>query len=124
MDEAEAERFAQGWISAWNGRDVEAVLALYDDEVVFTSPTTLAVIGRPTVKGKAELRDYWQRALAQHSTLKFSLERVLWDANARELAIVYTSEINGRSKRVAELFRFGAGALVVETEVFHGLVPT
>jgi len=34
--------FAKRWISAWNARDIEAVLADYSEDAVFTSPTAEA----------------------------------------------------------------------------------
>ncbi|HSH61969.1 MAG TPA: nuclear transport factor 2 family protein [Acidimicrobiales bacterium] len=38
----EPVEFADEWISAWNTRDVEAVLVHYADDVLFTSPTATA----------------------------------------------------------------------------------
>jgi ketosteroid isomerase-like protein len=34
----EAAGFAEEWSAAWNRRDVDAVLAHFHDDVVFTSP--------------------------------------------------------------------------------------
>jgi ketosteroid isomerase-like protein len=39
VDTPEPQRFAEQWISAWNDRDVEAVLTHYAEDVLFTSPT-------------------------------------------------------------------------------------
>ena len=119
----DGERFAESWIAAWNRRDVESVLDLYAEELSFTSPTALAVTGRATVRGKAALRDYWQAALGRVPRLHFTLDRVIWDEESRELGIVYTRDVDGESKRVVETFRFDAEGLVVATEVLHGPVP-
>ncbi len=53
--------FAAQWISHWNARDAEAVLAQYADDVVFTSPTALRLVPHTggTVRGKDALRSYW-----------------------------------------------------------------
>lgn len=53
-------------------------------------------------------------------SLRFTVDRVLWDPETQELAIVYVSEIDGTSKRVSENLRFGPSGLVVAAEVFHG----
>lgn len=119
----DAERFARSWIDAWNRRDIESVLAMYADDLSFTSPTALEVIGRSTVSGKSALRDYWQKALVRLGDLQFTFDRIIWDEDARELGIVYTRHVGGSSKRVVETFRFGANDLVVATEVLHGHVP-
>ena len=38
QDQGSAAEFAARWAAAWNRRDVEAVLAHFHDDVVFTSP--------------------------------------------------------------------------------------
>ena len=121
MTRDQAAAFAAEWTAAWNDRAIERVLAHFDDSVVFTSPTALAVMGVGTVRGKEALRAYWTTALGRLKSLRFTLDRVVWDAETRELAIIYISEIDGKAKRVSENLRFGPGDLVVEAEVFHGV---
>lgn len=123
MTSEEAQAFAVEWAAAWNALNVERVLEHFHDDVEFTSPTAQAVVGSPTVRGKRALRDYWNRALAQCASLVFTLDRVVWDAGRRELAIVYTSEINGNRRRVSENLRFDGAGLVTVAEVFHGVAP-
>jgi ketosteroid isomerase-like protein len=117
----EATAFAARWAEAWNARDTERVLDHFHDDVVFTSPTALAVVGVPTVYGKGELREYWTRALESCQSLVFEVERVVWDADSRELAIVYGSRIDGKQRRVSENLRFDAAGRVTSAEVFHGV---
>ncbi|HEY1284068.1 MAG TPA: nuclear transport factor 2 family protein [Steroidobacteraceae bacterium] len=113
--------FADQWASAWNERDIERVLGHFSEGVTFTSPTALAVVGEATVRGKAALRAYWNTALGRIASLRFAVDRVLWDAGTRELAILYVSSIDGRTKRVSENLTFGSDGLVVSAEVFHGV---
>ena len=120
MTRDEAVAFATQWTAAWNDRAVESVLALFSEDVTFTSPTALSVAGVATVRGKPALREYWTMALSRIDTLRFTLDRVVWDAKTRELAILYRSDINGQSKRVSENLSFGPDDLVVSAEVFHG----
>jgi hypothetical protein len=124
MQRRDAAQFAESWIDAWNQRDIERVLAMYADDLSFTSPTALEVMGHSTIVGKSALRDYWQKALARINDLRFALDRIIWDEAARELGIVYTRHVHGNSKRVIETFRFNAEDHVVSTEVLHGPVPT
>jgi ketosteroid isomerase-like protein len=121
MTHEEAMTFAAQWAAAWNARDVERVLSFFSEDVVFVSPTALAVVGTATVRGKAALRDYWNSAMNRIGTLKFTLDRVAWDASTRELAIIYMAEIDGRGKRVSENLTFGAAGLITSAEVFHGV---
>lgn len=121
MTSEDARAFAEQWATEWNELAVERVLAHFDDEVSFTSPTAPAVVGTATVHGKQALRDYWKTALAQVVSLRFTVERVLWDVDTREMAIIYDSEINGRKRRTSENLTFGEGGLVKAAEVFHGV---
>jgi ketosteroid isomerase-like protein len=55
--------FAETWIAAWNRSDVDAVLAHFAEEAQFVSPVALNFVGRPVLRNKKELEDYWRRAL-------------------------------------------------------------
>jgi uncharacterized protein (TIGR02246 family) len=121
MTREEANTLAAAWAAAWNARDVERVLGLFSDDTTFTSPTALAVVGTATVHGKAALRAYWTSAMSRVTSLRFTLDRVVWDAATRELAILYLSDIDGRIKRVSENLTLGETNLVVSAEVFHGI---
>ena len=57
--------FADEWVQAWNADDIEAVLAHFHDDVVFTSPVAARVVPKSggVVRGKAALRNYWTTAL-------------------------------------------------------------
>ena len=121
MTPDDARTFAARWAEAWNTRDVERVLAHFHDDVVFTSPTALAVMGTPTVRGKDALRAYWTTALSRLTSLHFTVDRVVWDAEGRELAIIYTSETDGKARRVSENLVFDPAGEIVAAEVFHGV---
>jgi ketosteroid isomerase-like protein len=61
-----SDAFAREWVQAWNRRDLESLLACYADDVEFTSPLAAKLLGDAsgTVHGKANLREYFARALA------------------------------------------------------------
>src|SRR3954462_10134474 len=67
--------FADEWVRAWNGHDVEAVLVHFHDDVVFTSPVAARLLPETggVVRGKAALRDYWVTALGSVPDLHFEL---------------------------------------------------
>ena len=120
----EAWVFAQEWAHHWNTRDVEAVLAHFAERAVFSSPVALKVIGEATIHGKKALRAYWSRALADHQSLHFTINRALWDANRSELAIIYDRDVNGRQERGAEVLTFDADGRVICGEAFYGVIPS
>ena len=121
MTTDDARTFAARWAQAWNSRDIDQVLAHFHDEVVLTSPTAVAVMGTPTVRGKESLRAYWTTALSRLTSLRFTVDRVVWDPDSRELAIIYTSETDGKARRVSENLVFNSAGQVVVAEVFHGV---
>lgn len=105
MPTPDKDAFTREWLTAWNSHDVEAVLAHFSDDVVFSSPVAARLLPETggVVRGKAALRDYWTTALAQLSDLHF------------ELVAVYQGEsllvINYRNQR---------GQLVNEVLAFDG----
>ena len=121
MTRETSETFAARWAEAWNRRAIETVLEHFHEDIVFTSPTALAVVGSPVVCGKDALRAYWSAALAPVRSLRFTVDHVLWDPVRRELAIIYTSDIDGRTRRVSENLTFNEDGQVVAAEVFHGV---
>ena len=122
-DDKSAEAYAKEWAGNWNRKDLDAILTHFADDVVFSSPKALDTMGVPTVQGKPELREYWRRALSRIQTIDFKVVRVIWDAQLRELAIIYDRHVNGRHDRAAEVLCFGSGDLVVRGEVFYGVIP-
>jgi steroid delta-isomerase len=117
----DAVNYAENWAAAWNARDVERVLSCFSEDITFVSPTALAVVGQATIRGKTALRAYWSQAMSRIGTLRFTISRVVWDAATRELAIVYLSDIDGRTKSVSENLIFDENGAVVSAEVFHGV---
>ena len=115
-------RFAEDWVAAWNRRDVDAVLAHYAEEAQFTSPVARSVVGRPVLRNKQELADYWRAALARISTLEFRLDHAAWDERRRELNVVYEANLNGERKRACEIMRFDAEGMQVSGEAMYGAV--
>jgi ketosteroid isomerase-like protein len=121
MTREDAARYASDWAAAWNARDIERVLSSFSEGVTFVSPTAFAVVGTATVRGRAALRAYWTQAMSRIGSLAFTLDRIVWDAGTRELAIIYTSDIDGKIKRVSENLLFDENGLVSSAEAFHGI---
>ena len=66
MDQDAALAFADRWIALWNSRDLDGVLDLFADHVVFSSPTAARLIegSDGVVRGKQALRAYWAVAVS------------------------------------------------------------
>ena len=74
MNLHDAYRFADTWASAWNAHDLDRVLALFADDVVFRSPVAARLLGTDgTVRGAEALRAYWAQALTHRPNLRFEV---------------------------------------------------
>ena len=108
LDQSTASAIAEDWCSAWNRRDLDAVMAHYADEVELNSPRVVERLGAASgwLKGKDALRDYFTVGM-QAPDLHFELVDTLLGVGV--LSIVYRRE---------------SGALVSDTmeldEHFHG----
>lgn len=107
--------FAREWESAWNRRDVEAVLRHFHEDAVFTSPLAQRVgaAADGVLKGKDAIRRYWQTALAQSQSTpaQFQVNTVYEGVNS----IVIAFTITARDQRIdrVEVLSFRDG-LVIE----------
>ena len=74
MDQTEARAFAEQWVSDWNAHDVDALLAHFTDDVVFTSPMAIRLLGGDgVVRGKEALRKYWSEGIRLIPDLRFEV---------------------------------------------------
>jgi len=113
MTAKKARRFAEDWVDSWNSHDLDRILSHYSDDFEMSSPRITQLMGEPsgTLKGKKNVRVYWEKSLAQSPGLRFELTGVLVGANS----VVICYDNLTRSKKAAEVFVFGADGLVVKS---------
>jgi hypothetical protein len=113
----EAAGFAEEWSAAWNRRDVDAVLAHFHDDVVYTSPFAAEFVpgSAGVVRGKAALREYWCTAIKAIPNLHFDIVGVYEGASV--LVINYRNQGGTLVNEVLEfdggLVRRGHGTYLV-----------
>ena len=96
MDLAEAQAFTEQWVRDWNAHDVDALLAHFTDDVVFTSPVAIRVLGGDgVIRGKETLRKYWSEGIRLIPDLHFEVLAVY--AGISTLVINYRNQA-GRSE--------------------------
>ena len=111
MDDAlvsmpEPETFIQQWLDGWNAHDIEAVLAHFAEDVVFTSPVAARVLqdSGGVVRGKDALRAYWTLALQRVPDLQFELVGTY--VGVSTIVINYRNQVGGLVNEVL-IFRNG-----------------
>ena len=108
------------WIKAFNAGDADAMVALYADNAVHTTPKLRAADpatdGR--LAGKPALTDWWRATFDRSPDLRY--EVVTTVSNERIAVIEYLRIKPGEATmRVAELFEVEAGK-IIRSHVFHG----
>jgi ketosteroid isomerase-like protein len=81
--------FATKWQDTCNSHDLDRILALYSEAIVFKSPRVCTVSGEKsgTLHGKAAVRDYWQKVLQKRPDLAFVVGQVF--AGVDSIALEY-----------------------------------
>jgi ketosteroid isomerase-like protein len=119
-DVVELEALARRWLDAFNGRDLERLLALYADDAVHTSPKLRDrhPETRGEVRGKAALRTWWDDAMKRLPTLRYEA-RHLTASNGR-VFMEYDRLVDGEAPMtIAEVLVVEEGRIVA-SHVFHG----
>jgi ketosteroid isomerase-like protein len=112
--------FAEGWAAAWNRKDIEAVLSHFAEDARFSSPKAEVIAGTPELVGKAALRAYWAQAVTRIGVIRFAIERVVVDRDARTLLIVYQGQLDSRRVLAGELLTFSPAGEVIRGDALYG----
>jgi len=109
MDQNTGARFAESWVQAWNDHDLDAVLAHFAEDAVFSSPVAAQVVpeSADVLRGKAALRAYWAAGLARIPDLRFEVVAVYTGIDT--LVLNYRNHVGGL---VCEVLRFDGDVVV------------
>ena len=118
MDQRQAADFAARWERDWNAHDLDALLARFSPDVVFTSPVAAQLLPGcdGVIRGRDALRAYWSHALELLPDLRFTVEAVYAGVDA-----VVINYRNHAGNRVCEVLTFdgplvSAGHATYETD--------
>jgi ketosteroid isomerase-like protein len=111
---------AREWLRAFNARDLTALLALYAEDAVHTSPKLRVkkpeTLGQ--VRGKPALRAWWQDSFDRLPGLRY--EPLTITADAARVWMEYLRKCPGEADLVvAEVLEVDSGNIVA-SRVFHG----
>ena len=109
MTRDEAWKLAEHWIAAWNARDLDLILAHYEDAIELTSPVAAQLLGTADGKviGKANLKAYFRRGLEAYPELHFRLNDLFLGVSS--VVLHYT---NQKGTHTAEFMEFSANGKV------------
>lgn len=108
------EVLIERWVDAFNARDLEALLALFHDDAVHTSPK----IAERTLHGKPALRVWWSAAMQRLPALRY--EPTALTVRGDRAVLEYTRHNPGDAPLpITQIFQ-RRGALLCSSHVFHG----
>lgn len=116
----ENEGIARRWFDAFNAHDLDALLALYDDEAEHYSPKLKLRHPRTMgwVRGKDALRAWWRDAFDRLPGLRY--EVLALTADDRRVFMEYVRHVEGEEDlRVGEVLEIHAGRIKA-SRVYHG----
>jgi uncharacterized protein (TIGR02246 family) len=113
---AQLAALGREWITAWNSRDLERVLALYAEDSEMTSDRipALGFDGSGTLRGKASIRAYWDKALQLLPNLHFELIDTYVSPDS--IVVFYRNE---RGARICEYLRLDAEGKIIQGSANH-----
>ena len=111
--------------AAWNSGNLDHILSFYSDDFVLTSHIVRARLGIAdgTLRGKAEVRSWWQRCLAKFPTLGTELLTVVEGSDRETIAYVFRLIYPGSSSQpVVSIFSMNEENKICR-EVFYAEAP-
>ena len=119
MNSFELNAIAHDWFAAFNNKNLERLLALYDDQAEHFSPK-LKVRHPGTnglIKGKDALRGWWQEAFSRFPTLHYEVIRLTPFED--RVFMEYVRHVKDEADMlVGEMLEVRDG-LIVKSSVFH-----
>ncbi len=120
MTEREILSIAFKWFDAFNTKNLENLLSLYDDEAQHFSPKLK--IRQPEtnglIKGKDSMRVWWQDAFDRLPTLHYKVTSLT--ANSDRVFMEYIRQVEGENDMlVAEVLEIKEGKIIA-SRVYHG----
>ncbi len=115
-DTARLASLARDWIAAWNSHDLERVLSLYTDDFEMTSDKipALGFDASGTLRGKANVRAYWSKALSMIASLRFELIDTYVSPDS--IVVFYQNE---RGAKICEYLRVDAEGKIRQGSANH-----
>jgi ketosteroid isomerase-like protein len=114
------EQIAMRWLEAFNTKQLERLLDLYDDNAEHYSPKLKLRMPETNglVKGKDAMRIWWQDAFDRLPTLHYKVKTIT--ANTDRVFMEYTRTVQGEEDMdVAEVLVVKEGKIIF-SRVYHG----
>ena len=111
---------ARAWLDAFNAHDVDALVALYDEDATHSSPKIRGMYPETggLLQGKAELAKWWRDANERQPGLRYVVTSVVADRERVIIEYIRHAPLDEPTP-VAEAFDVRDGKIVA-SRVYHG----
>lgn len=84
MNKEFSQKFALEWVEAWNSHALDKIMTHYAENFEMNSPVIKKIMNQESgkLKGKKEVRAYWEKALEMNPNLHFELINSYSGANS------------------------------------------
>jgi hypothetical protein len=108
------------WLRAFNSGDADAMVALYADDAIHTSPKLRAAepASDGRLVGKAAMRKWWLDAFERSPGIRYEVVNMVSDNHVAVIEYLQ-HQPGGATMRVAEVFEVHEGK-IVRSHVYHG----
>ncbi|MEY4281845.1 MAG: hypothetical protein RLZ39_1257 [Bacteroidota bacterium] len=110
---------ANDWFDAFNRHDLEALLALYDEQAAHYSPKLK--IHQPEtdgyIKGKAQLRAWWQDAFSRLPQLHYQVLQIMHNEEGTFFEYIRSTP-NEADMQIGEVLMIKEGKIIA-SRVYH-----
>lgn len=115
-------RFIQDWLEGWNTRDVERIMAHYDEAATFQSPSVLALqpASNGVISGRDAIRELYALSLERLPSLRFELEEMIERPSGVILIYRKLHVFTDHPGLTVETFEMTADGLVKRNVVYWG----
>jgi len=121
MDPMELRELATQWLAAFNARDLDALLSLYEDDAVHVSPKLRdqKPETRGEIRGKEQLRAWWGSAMERLPGLRYEGDHLT--AMGDRVFMEYVRKNPGDPDLlVAEVLIVSHNGKIRASRVYHG----
>lgn len=111
---------AREWLDAFNAKDLERLLSLYDDKAVHTSPKLRDRLPetKGEVRGKQALRAWWADAMQRLPGLRYEEQHLT--ASGERVFMEYLRTVPGEAPLLVAEVLVCEGGKIISSHVYHG----
>jgi len=109
------------WKAAWESCDLDRIVALYSDDAEHSSRLVtdlFAELGRSTLRGKAEIREYVSRGLLWFVTVRIDVVSAMESGDRSAVEYRRSSNLDSTPAHVLELIDW-SGDLIRSSTIFQ-----